>query len=62
MTLWQQWDYLKGHYVEITQYDHTISGLALGVTEQGALIIEDEHKHIHYISSGEASISKLRIG
>lgn len=62
MRLWQQWDYLKGQYVEVTQYNHIISGLALGVTEQGALIIEDEHRHLHYVSSGEASISKLRIG
>lgn len=54
---WNQYDYLSGKHVTVTQSSGTISGIAQGISQSGELIISDTYQKIHYLSSGDASIT-----
>ncbi|MBA3536822.1 MAG: biotin--[acetyl-CoA-carboxylase] ligase [Tatlockia sp.] len=54
---WQNLDYLQGQFIKVTQPTGFISGLACGVTELGQLCLRDEKDKMHYLSSGDSSLS-----
>lgn len=56
---WRAHDYLAGKKISVTQPAGLISGTAKGVTHSGHLILEDNNKVLHYLSSGDASLSPL---
>ena len=53
---WNQFDYLKGKSITVTQATGSISGIASGVSQAGLLILEDEHGVVHYLSSGDTTL------
>jgi BirA family biotin operon repressor/biotin-[acetyl-CoA-carboxylase] ligase len=53
---WNQFDYLKGKYITVTQSSGSISGVAAGVNHAGLLILEDDQGNMHYLSSGDTSL------
>lgn len=59
---WSQHDYLAGKFVTVAQSLTTISGIARGISSTGLLIIEDEQGEIHYLSSGDTSLSLHNVG
>lgn len=54
---WDQWDHLKRRQIVLTMGQQQISGLALGVNEQGMLIMEDASGTVSHYSIGEVSVS-----
>jgi BirA family transcriptional regulator, biotin operon repressor / biotin---[acetyl-CoA-carboxylase] ligase len=54
---WQKVDYLKGEFIKVTQPASTISGHADGVNELGQLCLRDALGAMHYLSSGDTSLS-----
>ena len=60
MEEWNCSDYLRGKSIKVTQSLGTISGVALGITETGQLILEDEDKKKHFLSSGDTSLHTNR--
>lgn len=57
---WQTVDYLCGKTVTVSQPTAVITGKASGVNEFGQLCLEDEHGAMHYLSSGDASLSEIK--
>ncbi|MBA2655630.1 MAG: biotin--[acetyl-CoA-carboxylase] ligase [Tatlockia sp.] len=54
---WRRFDYLEGQFIKIVQANNYLSGQACGVDEQGRLCLQDKEGKIHYLSSGETSLS-----
>lgn len=54
---WQAFDYLKGQFIKVTQPNGFINGQACGVNELGQLCLRDEQGKIHFLSSGDTSLS-----
>lgn len=60
MTEWVEVDYLKNKEVTINQHTRSISGIALGISEKGELVLKDKEGCKQYISSGDASLKPLK--
>jgi BirA family biotin operon repressor/biotin-[acetyl-CoA-carboxylase] ligase len=58
MTQWQEVDYLQDKMVTVTNHAGVVSGRANGVNETGQLILVDERGILHYLSSGDTSLSR----
>ncbi len=56
MDEWNQSDYLAGKHITVTQSLDTISGTALGINQEGLLILEDNQGVVHHLSSGDTSL------
>lgn len=54
---WDDVDYLKNQWITVSQATGKLSGKAQGVNAQGLLCIKDSHDKIHYVSSGDATLS-----
>ncbi len=61
MDEWNRYDYLAGKHITVTQSLNTISGIALGITQEGLLILEDGQGTVHYLSSGDTSLHYNRL-
>lgn len=55
---WQQYDYLDGQYITVSQARGSISGYASGVTDQGQLCLIDDKGVEHHLSSGDTSVTR----
>ncbi len=53
---WDHWDYLRGKEITLLQINKNFTGIAEGITHNGALIIKDDSQHTHVFSSGEVTI------
>jgi BirA family biotin operon repressor/biotin-[acetyl-CoA-carboxylase] ligase len=53
---WHQADYLQGKNITVSHLTGSLSGKAMGVNETGQLIMQDETKVTHYLSSGDTSL------
>lgn len=51
-----QVDYLRGKQVTVSNPTGNISGIAVGINEAGQLMLEDDERKVHYLSSGDSSI------
>lgn len=58
-TRWQQADYLRDKIVDVNQFQSTINGLVLGVSNAGELHLIDTKGREHYLSSGDTSLSAI---
>ncbi len=56
---WQEIDYLHGQLITVSQPSGNLCGKANGVNEAGQLILIDETGLVHYLSSGETSLSLM---
>ncbi|WED41874.1 bifunctional biotin--[acetyl-CoA-carboxylase] ligase/biotin operon repressor BirA [Legionella cardiaca] len=56
---WQHVDYLEGKAITIMQPTGTMHGKACGVNEFGQLCLRDEQGTVHYLSSGDTSLSAI---
>lgn len=57
---WEQVDYLKDQWINISQPTKQFSGYACGVNEQGLLCVKDGDEQLHYVSAGETSLRALK--
>lgn len=57
MDEWNQFDYLAGKNITVSQASGTLSGTACGINSMGQLILEDELGVKHSLSSGDTSLS-----
>lgn len=56
---WQEYDYLNGQYISVSQVRGSMCGYASGVTDQGLLCLIDDNGHEHHLSSGDTSMSSI---
>lgn len=56
---WQEVDYLYGKFITVSQPTGLIKGEACGVNEFGQLCLRDEQGTMHYLSSGDTSLSAI---
>lgn len=56
--IWEQWDHLRGKMVTAVHMGKEITGIVLGISDQGELMIED-NQQIHYIRSGETTLQRV---
>ncbi len=56
---WQQFDYLHGQLINVSQLSGQLSGMAAGVNEAGQLILIDKAGTIHHLSAGDTSLKPL---
>lgn len=56
---WQQVDALYARCITVSTQERQITGKAKGIDAKGRLILIDDDNKIHYLSSGEASLSIL---
>ena len=56
---WKKVDYLEGQFIKVMQPTGSISGEACGVNELGQLCLKDELGKIHYLSTGDTTLSSL---
>jgi BirA family biotin operon repressor/biotin-[acetyl-CoA-carboxylase] ligase len=56
MEEWNGVDYLYGKHINVAQTDGSISGKAKGINQLGQLLLEDDNKTIHVLSSGDATL------
>jgi BirA family biotin operon repressor/biotin-[acetyl-CoA-carboxylase] ligase len=54
---WQDLDYLTGKYIHVSQMGERLSGRADGINHLGQLRLVDDRGLIHYLSSGDASLT-----
>lgn len=57
MEEWNKMDYLAGKNITVAQPSHTISGVACGINSLGHLKLKDQSGSIHFLSSGDTSVS-----
>ncbi|CDZ78826.1 Bifunctional protein BirA [Legionella massiliensis] len=57
MDEWHTLDYLQDQQITVSQPTGSISGQACGVNEQGQLCLRDNQGTMHYLSSGDTSLS-----
>lgn len=58
MSSWLEADGLFGQQISVTMGNENFYGIAQGITENGALIVQTTDGQIHYFSSGEATLHK----
>lgn len=58
MEEWNQYDYLFGKKISVTQSANTLSGIACGINASGQLILQDESGRKHFLSSGDTSLQE----
>jgi BirA family biotin operon repressor/biotin-[acetyl-CoA-carboxylase] ligase len=56
---WSHYDLLKGKKVSVTDTNHTTSGIARGITQQGYLLLELPSGEIKKFSYGDATLLEL---
>ncbi|KTD47633.1 biotin--[acetyl-CoA-carboxylase] ligase [Legionella quateirensis] len=56
MDEWNQYDYLVGKHITVTQSLASFSGVACGIDKTGQLILEDDQGNKHLLSSGDTSL------
>ncbi|KTC81406.1 biotin--[acetyl-CoA-carboxylase] ligase [Legionella brunensis] len=56
---WHEVDYLAGKFITVSQPTGSIQGYACGINELGQLGLKDEQGIIHYLSSGDTSLSAI---
>ncbi|MBA2652895.1 MAG: biotin--[acetyl-CoA-carboxylase] ligase [Tatlockia sp.] len=54
---WRKLDYLDGQFLKVSQPTGFISGYACGVNHHGQLCLRNEQDVMHYLSSGDTSLS-----
>lgn len=54
--LWEGYATSIGKEITARTLNGTIKGIALGITDEGMLMLEDEEKHIHYIHSADIQL------
>lgn len=59
MEEWVQFDYLAGKSISLKQNQRILTGRVQGLTEKGQLILEDENGALHFLSSGDTSLSSF---
>jgi BirA family biotin operon repressor/biotin-[acetyl-CoA-carboxylase] ligase len=59
MDEWQQFDYLRGKHISVSQALESLSGTARGINNTGQLILEDSEGKIHLLSSGDTSLKAI---
>lgn len=59
MDEWNQCDYLAGKHITVTQSVNTLSGTALGISQEGLLVLEDNQGVVHHLSSGDTSLQQM---
>lgn len=62
MTQWQKVDGLANQTIDVRRGNEQLRGIASGVTDQGSLILIDEHNNTHYLHSGEVTLRKSERG
>ncbi|MFJ1267168.1 biotin--[acetyl-CoA-carboxylase] ligase [Legionella lytica] len=58
MNEWNQFDYLVGKEIQITQAQGVLSGKACGINSMGQLLLEDELGVKHLLSSGDTTLQR----
>ncbi|MBL7480008.1 biotin--[acetyl-CoA-carboxylase] ligase [Legionella bononiensis] len=56
MDEWNQYDYLVGKHITVTQSLASFSGIACGIDQTGQLILKDDQGILHLLSSGDTSL------
>ena len=56
--LWNRYDVLRGADVTLTEGSRQTSGTALGLDDEGALLLRDGKGRVHRFRAGEATIAK----
>lgn len=56
LTYFAQFDWLRGKPIQLLHNNKPLQGTALGIHNNGALLVQDAQGHIHQIASGEASL------
>ncbi len=57
---WENSDYLRNKFIHVTQMGKRIEGYGAGINQLGQLALMDEHGVMHYLSSGDTSLSHMR--
>ncbi len=56
MDEWNQYDYLIGKTITVTQSLESLSGVACGINPMGQLILRDNEGSLHVLSSGDTTL------
>jgi len=56
--LWNRFDYLRGKPVSLQHGNHTIKGTAIGIDEEGSLIVRTDRGKTERFRAGEVTMSK----
>jgi BirA family biotin operon repressor/biotin-[acetyl-CoA-carboxylase] ligase len=56
--LWQKYDVLRGHSIALLQGDRRIAGTALGIDDEGSLLIRPPHGRIQRFHAGDVTLEK----
>lgn len=56
--LWQRYDVLRGKPIALLQGDRRIAGTAMGIDDEGSLLIRTEHGRLQRFRAGDVSIEK----
>ena len=56
---WSEVDYLKNQHITVSNLNKPIHGIAMGVNENGQLILMDDEGTTHYLSSGDATLHAM---
>lgn len=54
---WETVDYLSGRETTVLSQGHTITGEVMGIDKSGRLVLKETESQIHYLSSGETSLT-----
>lgn len=60
MDEWNQYDYLAGKHINVTQSLNSFSGIACGIDSMGQLILRDSQGVQHVLSSGDTSLKNTK--
>lgn len=56
--LWQRFDILRGQPVSVTQGDRTVTGTAMGIDDEGSLIVRTSAGRTERFRAGEVTLSR----